>query len=187
MWCAGNGSGAEHLLAVRSRIFVGLEEGDGETADKGGGKTGIAGHCKEALQERKAGSLQRKEQAHPLLFLLSEQGKPVVKLFAGNEEALTDPFHGSRAQEILRQDAEDEEKAVGGIRDDEVREDGMGMAAGTGKAQDAETVPDRPAAYEINQGAVIVGMDGAGPLHPAAWACLEFRPETVHEGIKKIF
>ncbi len=51
------GTGTEHLLAVRSRIFVGLEEGDSKTADKSGGKTGIAGHCKKALQERKAGCL----------------------------------------------------------------------------------------------------------------------------------
>ncbi len=151
---------------------MGLEEGDSKTPDKSGGKTGIAGHCKKALQERKAGSLQGREQAHPLFFLPPEQGKPAVKLFLGNEEALTESFHGNRAQEILRKDAEDEEKAVGGIREEEVREDGMGMAAGTDKAQDAEAVPDRPASHEINQGAAIIGMDGAGALRPAAGAGL---------------
>jgi len=96
----------------------------------------------------------------------------MVKLFLGNEEAFTDSFHGNRAQEILRQDAEDEEKAVGGIRDDEVREDGMGMATGTVKAQDTEAVPDRLPSHEINQGTAIIGMDGAGALHPAAGAGL---------------
>ena len=187
MWCAKNGSGAEHLLAVRCRVFVGLEEGDSKTPDKSGGKTGIARHCKKAFQKRKAGGLQGREQAHPLIFLPPEQDKPAVKLILGNEEALTEPFHGNRAQEILRQDAEDEEKAVGGIRNDEVREDGMGMAAGTDKAQDAEAVADGFAACEINQGTAIIGMDGAGSLHPAAWAGLKFRVESSHEGIKKVF
>jgi len=72
MWCAGNGSGAENLPAVKRRVFVEPEEGDGETADKSGGKARIARHCKKALQERKAGSLQGSEQTHPLFFLPPE-------------------------------------------------------------------------------------------------------------------
>ncbi len=111
----------------------------------------------------------------------------MVKLFLGNEEALTDFFQGSRAQEILRQDAENEEKAEGGIRDDEVWEDGMGMAAGTDKSQDTEAVPDRLASYEINQGTAIIGMDGAGALDPTGGAGLQLIPKTVHKGIKKLF
>ena len=38
VWSAGKGSGAEHLLAVRRRVFMGLEEGLCKTADKGGGE-----------------------------------------------------------------------------------------------------------------------------------------------------
>ncbi len=111
----------------------------------------------------------------------------MVKQFRGNEKTLTEFFHGNRAQEILRQEAENEEKTVGGIRDDEVRKNGMGMAAGTNEAKDTEAVPYRPASHEINQGTVIIGMDGAGSLHPTAWAGLKFRVESSHEGIKKIF
>ncbi len=111
----------------------------------------------------------------------------MVKLFLGNEEALTDFFQGSRAQEILRQDAENEEKAEGGIRDDEVWEDGMGMATGTDKSQDTEAVPDRLASYEINQGTAIIGMDGEGAIDPTGGAGLQLIPKTVHEGIKKLF
>jgi len=89
--------------------------------------------------------------------------------------------------EILRQDAEDEKKAIGGIRNDEVREDGMGVSAGTDKAQDTEAVPDRFACYEINEGAVIISMDRAGAFRSAAGAGLQLRLETVHERIKKFF
>ncbi len=54
-------------------------------------------------------------------------------------------------QEILCKDPEDEKEAIVGIRDDEVREDGMGMAAGTAKAQDAEAVADRVSLNKVNK------------------------------------
>ncbi len=111
----------------------------------------------------------------------------MVKLFRSNAETFTEPVNGSKPQEIFCQDAEDEEKAVGGIRDDEVRKNGMGMAAGTNEAEDTEAVPYRPASHEINQGTVIIGMDRAGSLHAAVWAGLKFRTESSHEGSKKVF
>ena len=187
MWCPENGSGAELLPAVRRRISVGLEEGDSEAADKTGCKAGIRVHPKKALQEREAGGLHGREKAQPLILVLFEQGKPVAELVLVNTEACADFFHGSKPEEIFRQDTEDKEKAIGGIRDDEIREDSMGMAAGTDKAQDTEAVPDRFSAHEINQGTAIIGMDRAGPLCAAAGAGLQFRPERVHEGIKKHF
>ncbi len=111
----------------------------------------------------------------------------MVKLFRCNAETFTEPVNGSKPQEIFCQDAEDEEKAVGGIRDDEVRKNGMGMAAGTNEAKDTEAVPDRSAAHEIGQGTVIISMDRAGTLHPTTRAGLKFRTKTVHERIKKVF
>lgn len=61
------------------------------------------------------------------------------------------------------------------------------MAAGTDKAQDTETVPDRLSPNEINQRTAIIRMDGASSLCPTARAGLKFRAERVHEGIKKFF
>lgn len=63
----------------------------------------------------------------------------------------------------------------------------MGMATGTDKAQDTEAVADRFSTNEINQGTSIIGMDGAGSLCSTIGAGLQFRPETVHEGVKKYF
>lgn len=90
-------------------------------------------------------------------------------------------------QEILRQDTDDEEQAIARVRDNEIREDGMGMAAGTDKAHDAEAVPDRCTTNEIHQGAAIVGMDAAGALCPAARADLDFWLEPIHERIEQFF
>ena len=90
-------------------------------------------------------------------------------------------------QEILRQDTEDEEQAVAGVGDDEVREDGMGMAAGTDEPHNTETVADRGTVYEVHQGAVIIGMDLAGPLYSTAGAGLQLGAESGHKGVEQSF
>ena len=61
----------------------------------------------------------------------------------------------------------------------------MGMATGTDEAHDAEAVADLGAAYEVHQGAVIVGMDAAGSLYPTAGTGLQFRTESGHKGIEQ--
>lgn len=48
----------------------------------------------------------------------------------------------------------------------------MGMAVGTGKAQDAEAVADGDTADEVDQGTAVAGMNPAGTLCPAAGAGL---------------
>ncbi len=88
-------------------------------------------------------------------------------------------------QEILRQDTQEEEQAVAGVRDDEVREDGMGMATGTDEAHDAEAVADWGTAYEVHQGSVVIGMDAAGAPGSAPGTGLQFRTESGHEGIEQ--
>ena len=165
---------------------MGLEEGDSEATDKPGCKNRVRGHPKKAVQERETRGLQRREQAHPFFFLPVEQGKPAVKQLRGNGEMFTEFFHGSRAQEIHSQDMEEEEQAVRGIRDNEVRQDGMGMSAGTNETEDADTVPEWFSTQEINQGTVIISMDGAGAPGTTTGTGLQFRTETRHKGIKKI-
>ncbi|KAI4450499.1 hypothetical protein C823_005036 [Eubacterium plexicaudatum ASF492] len=93
-------------------------------------------------------------------------------------------FQVIKVQEILCQDTEDEEQAVAGIGDDEIREDGMGMAAGTDEAKDAEAVSDRGAVYEIHQGTVIIGMDLAAARCPAEGTGLQLGAESNHERLK---
>jgi hypothetical protein len=151
VWWGGNILWIEHLLAVIRRIFVGLEEGDGKMADKCGSKVGISRYLKKLFQEREAGCLQRREHAQPLFFLPPEDVKPAVELFLRDKETLTEPLHRSRTQEILRKNPEDEKETIGGVGDDEVREDGMCMAAGTDKAQDAEAVADRVSMNKVNK------------------------------------
>ncbi len=168
MWLWEDSSRAKHLLAVRRRILMGLEERLRKTADKGGGEVRIDSLREQGLQERNTGSLYGGKGTEPLFLLHPEEIQPAAQLGKGDGEALTEPLHCGEAQEILRQDTEEEEQAVARVGDDEVREDGMGMGAGTDEAHDAEAVADRDAADEVHQGAAIVCMDAAGTPGPTA-------------------
>ena len=187
VWLWENGSRAEDLLAVRRRVFMGLEEGLRKTADKGGGEIRIGRLREKGFQEGKTGSLHGGKRTEPFLFLHPEELQPPAQLGKGDGEAFTELLHGGKVQEIFGQDTEDEEQAAAGVRDDEVREDGMGMAAGTDEAHDAEAVADRCAANEVHQGAAIVGMDCTGALRPAAGTGLQLGTESGHERIKQGF
>ncbi len=104
VWLEENRSWAEHLLAVRRRIFMGLEEELCKTADKGGDEIRIGCLHEQGFQEGKAGSLHGGKHAEPLLLLHPEEIQPAAQLGKGDGEALTEPLHSRQAQEILRQD-----------------------------------------------------------------------------------
>ena len=164
---------------------MGLEEGLCKTADKGGGEIRIGCLHEQGFQEGKAGSLHGGKGTEPLLLLRLEEIQPAAQLGKGDGEAFAEPFHSGKAQEILRQDTEEEEQAIAGVGDNEVREDGMGMAAGTDEAHDAEAVADRGTTYEVHQGTAIIGMDAAGTPGPTAGTGLQLRAETGHEGTEQ--
>lgn len=145
-------------MAVGCRVFIGLEEGACKTADKGGGEIGIGRQRGQGHQEGKAGGFHGRKRTKPLLFVRLKNPEPPAQLGQCDREAFAELLHGGKTDEILRQDAEDEEQAIAGIRDDEIRNNGMGMAAGADEPQDAEAMADRGAAYEVNEGASVVGM-----------------------------
>ena len=187
VWSGGNGPWAEYLLAVKRRIFVGLQEGFRKTADEGTGKVRIGRLRVQEAEEGKAGGFHGRKHTQPLLLLHLEKPQPAVQLGKGDGEAFAELLNCGKVQEILRQDTEDEEQAITGVGDDEVREDGMSMAAGTDEAEDAEAVSDGGAADEVNEGAVIVGMDPAGAFCPTAGTGLELWAESRHKRVKQGF
>ena len=91
-------------------------------------------------------------------------------------------------QEIFPENTQDEEQAVGTVRDDEIRKDGMGRAAAVaGAAKDSDLMPDTFSTGEVGQIPFIVTVnleisggttDGTG---------LKFRPYKGHELFKERF
>lgn len=61
----------------------------------------------------------------------------MVELIPCDMEAFAEAFQGRKAQEGFSKDTEDEKKAIAEVRDEQVRQDSVGMAAAsTDKAQD---------------------------------------------------
>lgn len=82
------------------------------------------------------------------------------------------------AQEGFRKNAENEEKTVAGIGDDQVRKDGMSMSAGsTDEPEDGNLHGNRGTMDKVDDPAAIVGMDLAVTVGAADRTGLLFRTE----------
>ena len=86
VWLWKTSSWAEDLRAVRCRIFMGLEEGLCETADKGGGEIRIGRLREKGFQEGKAGNLHGGKRTEPFLLLHPEEIQPPAQLGKGDGE-----------------------------------------------------------------------------------------------------
>lgn len=83
VWPTEKGSGAEHLLAVKCRVFMGLEERLCKTADKGGGEIRIGRPGEKGLRGGKAGSIHGGKGIKPFLLLRPEELQPSEQLGKG--------------------------------------------------------------------------------------------------------
>ncbi len=61
--------------------------------------------------------------------MFQEKMIPAVKYGMGDTEPEAELFDGGSMSEILSNDPEDKEDAIGTVRDDKIRKDRMGMTA----------------------------------------------------------
>ncbi len=91
-------------------------------------------------------------------------------------------------QEVFGDDPEDKKEAVSTVRDDEVREDRVGMAAaGTEDPGNRDCRINRGTRDKIYEVAHIGSVDAAGTGSAASRTDLSFSLETVHKSIKQGF
>lgn len=83
---------------------------------------------------------------------------------------------------ILCNDTEDEKETVNAVGNDQVRENGMSMAAAAADhPADTDVVVNRSAGDEINEIAVVGSMKLAGVGSTTVWAGFFFRTKTGHK------
>jgi hypothetical protein len=187
VWIAPNRCRSENGLAVKRRITVRLEKGKGGKSGKRGRK-GRVFPGNDPFQENSIRRFNRIKCPEPESFVLPEETKPAVEHGMGDAEPQAELFHGGKAQEVLSNDAEDKKEAVGAVRDDEVREDGMRMAAaGADHPGYGDPVVDGSAGDEIDQVSFIGGMAGAGVGSTTTGTEIQFRAEISHERVKERF
>ncbi len=102
-----------------------------------------------------------------------EEVPPAVKHGHGDAEAGAEFSYRMQRKEVFCQHPKDEEKAIYRVRDDDIREDGMGMpAACTAQPQDTDFPIDCLSIREISHGAHVRAMGDAVPFGAAPWTCL---------------
>lgn len=98
---------------------------------------------------------------------------------------LTELFN--RMKPGITQDKEDEEQAVAGIRDNDIRKDGMCvLTAVTEYTHDAEILLQLPAGTKVNDGSGIIIVDVTVTGTPRR-DMFQFRLKLFHVGVKRDF
>ena len=119
----------------------------------------------------------------PLGAVLLKQLLPSVERFKRDFKDLADPFHRTQVHGVLCQYPEDEEKAVAAVRDDGIRQDGMGrrrLAIIADQATDTKVGFFGMTVNEIDQGTAIISVYMHLALASAVRTGLRLRPEAVH-------
>lgn len=195
VWSEDGDVGNEHQLMVpcvfqtgRNRIFMGREKGIRKTQDKLHGELREAFCHKDAPEERKVRNQEILQKPEPVLLVGSPQGKPLIEPVLRDAISFTELLHGKTVCEILAEKAQDKEQTEAGIRDHDIRKDGVAvLTAVTEDAHYAETVACLNPGAEVNQGAVIVVVDVTVTGASAEGTGLKMRLKFCHVGIKKRF
>ena len=87
--------------------------------------------------------------------------------------------------EKISKDAKNEEQAIAGIRNDNVRQNSMSMLAAVAEyAHDAEVILDQVTIAKVDDNSVVVVMDMASTLRFTDRTGFKVRYELIHESIK---
>lgn len=117
-----------------------------------------------------------------------KKSNPIEKLVLGDSISFTELFDGVKFCKVFPEDAQDKEQAVAGVRDDDIRKDGVRMV--TAVTEDPEHTKIRfllCAGLEVNNGSAVVIMGMAVPGAPADGTGFQFRAKQSHVGIEQRF
>ena len=90
--------------------------------------------------------------------------------------------------EVFPQDKEDEEQAVTGIRDNDIRKDGMSMITAFAEyTHDAEMLFLLSAGQKVNDGSVIIIMNMAVSATSTDGTSFQLRLKLLHVGVEERF
>ena len=167
---------------------MGLQEGISGFIRKAVGEKGILRQPDNPQKEIQAGSFGMFQHPEPFLLMPGKELFPFIKLVPGNAEAFTESLDGRTVQESFCQDTEDEEKSIARIRDDHIREDGMGVpAAVTDQPEDHDFLYDGLPMDKIDDAAAVVSMDMAVAGGTTDGAGFLPGAERIHVGLEQSF
>lgn len=176
-----NMSWAEHLLAVIRRVAMGLEERERKFTDEAGGELRIIRPACDLIQECPVTGFPGAEPAEPEVLVPAPQGEPPEELVPADTIHFTGILDGQMMDEVAGQSVDDEKDAVAGIGDDDIREDGMGMAAAAAyDPHDAHRLPDGGIVPELSYASLIIAVDLTAATRAAVRAGIQFGAVFIH-------
>lgn len=111
-----------------------------------------------------------------------------MKLLLRDIKAFAELFDGMESGKVFAQDKEDKEQTVAGIRDNDIRKDGMGMlTAVTEYTHDAEMLLMLSSGFKVNDGSAVIIVDMAVSGASADGTGLQLWLKLPHIGVKKRF
>ena len=111
-----------------------------------------------------------------------------MELLFRDIKALTELFDSMNPGEVFPQDTKDEKQTVAGIRDNDIRKDGMGMFTAFAEyTRDAEMLFLLSARQEVNDGSAIIIVDMAVSGTSTDRTCLQLGLKMLHVGVKEKF
>ena len=122
---------AGRVVAAVRRIGMGLQEGKECPEVKSVGKPGIRVQGQDLIQVFLKRDLPGSDNAEPEIPVPPENIFPLFQKLMGNTINFPYLFQGHIFDESLFQNLEDEWQGILPVRDDEIREDAMGMPAST--------------------------------------------------------
>ena len=128
------------------------------------------------------------QDAQPVLLVSVPKSQPFVELLSGNAINLPELFQWMQAGKEFTQHPEDEKEPITGKRDDEIREDGVGMVTAIAvDSENTEIISDLISVTEVDDVPPIVGMNPTLSRRTADGTSLQFWPELGHERHKNGF
>ena len=116
------------------------------------------------------------------------KSEPFKKLILGDAKSFADLFNGEKSGKVFSEDTQDKEQAVSGVRNDNVREDGMRMlTAVTENPHHTKVGLFSLTCLEVNDGAAIVVVDVTVTGASTDGTGLKVGLKLSHVGIKKRF
>ena len=108
---------------------MGLQERPGCEPDEIHGKRRIRVQPDEPSEESRVIRFGSIQYAKPLLPVSIPERQPLMELLGRYIETFIELFEGMKPCKVLSEKTQDEEQAVAGVRDDDVREDSVSVPA----------------------------------------------------------
>ncbi len=160
----------------------------GESSDEPGREIGVVCLHGNGFHERTVVCFHGSQLSKPKIFMMLPERKPSAELISAYQVFITDLFSREMMAEMISQNTEDKEETVLGVRNNDIRQDGMGVsAAAASDTHDGHFFPDNRVIPVFSDISFVISKDSAVAAGTAAGTGFQFRAVLVHKRDERLF